>query len=327
MLTPTTYTRRPTAVPGPVQQLWTANAPLTVTAAAMLVVLAGASVGLALDDRLVAGAPAWLKPAKFAVSIAIYTTTLAWVFTYLSGWVRTRRLAGWTTAVTLGLEIVIIVAQAWRGVPSHFNAATPLDGALFSVMGAAIGIQTLASIAVAVALWRQTFADRAIGWALRLGLTVTILGASTGGLMTQPTPAQVADLRAGVQVTMIGAHTVGAADGGPGLRGTGWSTAAGDLRVAHFVGLHALQVLPLIAVVLGRRRIPDVVRVRLVLSAAASYAGLFALLLLQALRGQSVIAPDAMSVALFSVWLAASTGAAIAAAGRLPRLTGAPGLA
>ena len=255
-----------------------------------------------------------MKPAKFAASIAIYTFTLAWVFTYLREWPRTRRVVSWVTTVTLLLEIVIIDVQVWRGTTSHFNVGTVLDGVLFSIMGIAILVQTLAAIAVAAALWRQRFADRAMGWALRLGMTITIVGAMTGGLMTQPTRAQLDNARAGNRMAISGAHTVGAPDGGPGLPGTGWSREHGDLRVAHFLGLHALQIFALAALYLSRRGWQDVRQVRMVWAIAASHVSLFALLLWQALRGQSVIAPDAATLTALGLW-AAFTAAAIWFAG------------
>jgi len=105
--------------------------------------------------------------------------TLACVFAWLPNWPRTRRFVGWMTAAVLVLEVAIIDVQAWRGTTSHFNVGTALDGVLFSIMGLAIVVQTLTSIAVAVALWRQTFEDRTLGWALRFGMTITIIGAST----------------------------------------------------------------------------------------------------------------------------------------------------
>jgi hypothetical protein len=200
--------------------------------------------------------------------------------------------------------VVIIDTQAWRGTTSHFNAATTLDRVLYLVMGSAILLQTLISVAVAVALWRQRFADRALGWALRLGMTLTIAGALTGPLMTRPTPEQLANARAGGPMTIVGAHSVGGVDGGPGVPVTGWSREHGDLRVPHFIGLHAIQALALIAVGLQRWRRPEAVRVRAVLAAAASYASLFLLLLWKALRGQSVVAPDAMALASLAIWAA-----------------------
>ncbi|HEX4915026.1 MAG TPA: hypothetical protein VFV51_13755, partial [Vicinamibacterales bacterium] len=233
-------------------QLRHASPALTFTGVVMLGVLVLAAVGLAVDPRVVTGAPVWLKPAKFAASIAIYAATLAWIFTYLGQWPRLRRTVGWITAVVMAIEMAIIAGQAYRGTGSHFNAATPLDMMLFSIMGVAIVVQTLSTIAVAVALWRQHFQDAALGWALRLGMTITIVGAFTGGLMTTPTRAQLAAARAGEPMTIAGAHTVGAPDGGPGLVGTGWSTQHGDLRVPHFLGLHALQALPIVALGLAR---------------------------------------------------------------------------
>jgi hypothetical protein len=284
-------------------RLWNGSAPLTATGLVMLVVLAGTLVGLAVDPRVITGAPAWLKPAKFAVSIAIYAFTLAWVFSLIPEWTRVRRIVGWTTAVALVVEMTLIGVQAFRGTASHFNVATEFDAVIFAVMGLAIVVQTLSTIAVAVALWRHRFTDRAVGWALRLGMTLTIVGAMTGGMMTQPTRQQLEAARAGERMNIVGAHTVGAPDGGPGLPGTGWSTRHGDLRVAHFVGLHALQVLPIVALLLGRLRLDDATRVRLTITAAASYAALFGILLSQALRGQSVLTPDSTTLTLFWAWV------------------------
>ena len=292
-------------------RVWKSDRTLTVSALLMVGALAVFVVGLVTDPRLITGAPAWLKPAKFAVSTAIYMFTLAWVFSYLSEWPRLRRLVGRGTAAIFIVEVAIIALQAWRGTTSHFNYSTPLNGALFAIMGSAIVLQTLLSVAVAVALWRQQFQDRALGWALRLGMAITIAGAFTGGLMTRPTDAQLEQIVATRQATIIGAHTVGAPDGEPGLPGTGWSIEHGDLRVPHFIGLHALQVLPVIALLLWRRRIEDRRRVRLIVVAGGSYAALFLILIWQALRGQALVSPDALTLSVFVVWAALTAGMAV----------------
>jgi hypothetical protein len=289
-----------------VSRLWRISPALVAVGVLMSVAAVASLVGVFLDPRVITGAPAWLKPLKFAVSTAVYSFTLAWVFTYLTDWPRVRRVVGWTTAIVFVLEVVIIDAQAWRGTTSHFNAATGLDRALYAVMGAAIVSQTLLSSAVVVALWRQRFAARSMGWALRFGMALTIVGALTGGLMTRPTQTQLADVRASGQLTMVGGHTVGGPDGGPGMPLTGWSREHGDLRVPHFMGLHALQALALVAVALRRSRRSEAVQVKAMLASAASYAALFALLLWQALRGQSLVAPDAAAVTSLATWAVAT---------------------
>lgn len=292
------------------QRLWRTSPELIATAALMLIVLAAAIVGLAVDPTVITGAPAWLKPAKFAASITIYTVTLAWIFTFIPEWPRTRRVIGWITAMTMVLEIAIIGGQAWRGTTSHFNLATIADATLFRIMGLAIVSQTLVTIAVALALWRHRFEDMSLGWALRFGMCLTIAGALTGGLMARPTAAQLEAARAGERMTVAGAHTVGAPDGGPGLIGTGWSTEHGDLRAPHFVGLHAMQILALVALFLSRRRLNQKVRVRLVLIAAASYAALYVILVMQALRGVPLAAPDATTITQLGGWALATAIAA-----------------
>lgn len=256
------------------------------------------------DPRVIEGAPAWLKPLKFAVSTAIYSATLSWVLRYLSDWPRLARRAAAVTAWVFIVEVALIALQAARGTTSHFNTSSVVDGAIFSVMGAGIAAQTVAAIAVTVALWRQTFADRAMGWALRLGMTLAVAGASVGGLMTQPTAAQLAQARETQQMPRAGAHTVGAPDGGAGLPGTGWSLAHGDLRVPHFVGLHAMQALPLVAWLAARRRgTRDSAHVGVVVGAAVSYAALFALLLAQAMLGQPLIAPSGAVASALMAWM------------------------
>jgi hypothetical protein len=107
------------------KRLWRTDAPLTVTGILMLPALAMAAVGLLVDPRLITGAPAWLKPAKFALSIAVYVFTLAWMFTSIPGFRRTRRVVGWVTAIVMVLELAVIDLQAWRGTTSHFNFSTP----------------------------------------------------------------------------------------------------------------------------------------------------------------------------------------------------------
>jgi hypothetical protein len=272
----------------------------------MLAVAGVSLVAMAVDPRIITGAPAWLKPFKFAISTGVYSLTLAWVCAYLGDWARVRRIVGWTTAIVFVLEVLIIDVQAWRGTTSHFNVSTPLDATLFTIMGLAIVTQTFTSVAVAVALWRQRFTDRALGWALRLGMTLTIVGAMTGSLMTRPTATQLAEVKAGAAMTVSGAHTVGGLDGGPGVPVTGWSREHGDMRVPHFVGLHALQGLLLLGLAIGWRVRSESARVQATLVAAASYTALFVLLLWQALSGQSIVAPDWTLAAWLASWVIAT---------------------
>jgi hypothetical protein len=271
-----------------ITRLWR-TAPLLVATGLLLAALTVPfAAGLLFDPRTITGAPAWLKPLKFAVSTALYAFTLAWVFTYLPDWPRLRRIVGTGTAVAFVLEVAMIGGQAWRGTTSHFNVATPFDAAIFAAMGLIIVTQTLLAAALAVALWRQPFADPALGWALRLGVLVTVLGAFTGGLMTRPTAAQIAAARSTHRLAISGAHTVGAPDGGPGLPLTGWSTRHGDIRVPHFIGLHAWQVLPLF-VLLVLRRGSDRTRTAMAVAASGLYAAAFVGLLVQALRGVPIL--------------------------------------
>jgi ABA4-like protein len=283
------------AVGGLARQVWAGNRPLALlTLGSGLLLVASMALQL-VDGRQVLGAPVWLKPAKFGLSVALAAPVLAWIIGQMASRRGLRRAAAVMTA-TLTLELVIITVQAARGVASHFNSTTAVEATLFGVMGAAITVFWVAQAYLALRAFRHTFASPARTWAIRLGLAATLLGGAVGFLMPRPTPAQLASLRAGQPTTEIGAHGVGVPDGGPGLPGTRWSTEGGDLRVPHFIGLHALQVLPLLAVWFERRRRGGA-PARPVVAAGVAWIGLVAVTLWQALRGQPVIAPDAATLA------------------------------
>jgi hypothetical protein len=254
--------------------------------AAGMAVLALVTAGLAVvDPRTLVGAPLWFKPLKFSISIALYAFALAWMLGQLRE--RTMRRTGWAIVAGLALEMVIIVGQAARGLRSHYNDDGGLGTLLFDIMGATITVVWLLTLAIAVRFLREPGQDRAMTLAIRLGLLVSLVGMGVGFVLGAN-----------------GSHAVGAPDGGPGLFFVGWSTTGGDLRIAHFVGLHALQVLPLLAALLVRRGVGDPARV--VWSVAAGYLGVVVLLLWQALRAQPLLAPDGLTLGALGVVALAS---------------------
>lgn len=293
-------------------RVWRAKRSLAALGFLMVALTVTAGIGLLVDDRVVTGAPVWMKPAKFAVSIAIYSFTLVWLLGYVRGRERLVRVVSVVTAVALFVEIFVIVLQAARGTTSHFNFATSFDAVLWVVMGAAIVPVWVMGALVAWLLVRERSLAPAFAWSLRLGMGVAVVGMVLGYLMTGPTPAQMEAFEARQSVAIIGGHSVGVAEGGPGLPGVGWSTEGGDHRVAHFVGMHALQVLPFVGwlVMLFGRRFSPTHQTALVWVAGLAYLGMTLLLAWHALRGQPVVAPDATAI----VAAAALVGTAVAAA-------------
>jgi hypothetical protein len=203
----------------------------------------------------------------------------------------------------LFLEIALIDMQAARGTSSHFNISTHFDATVFAVMGVSIACIWLSMQLLTIVLFRQPFAGSAWGWSLRLGMVLALFGTGSGGLMTMPSSRQLAEAHATGRMPIVGAHTVGAPDGGRGLPVTGWSVDHGDLRIAHFIGMHGLQVLPLLAWWMARRGLPQGTQRRLVFLFAGSYLALFFLLLWQAFRGQPIVQPDRLTVETFALWL------------------------
>ena len=247
------------------------NPPLAATGWLNVALAAGALALLPLDHRLVTGALVWAKPLKFSFSIVAYAWTLAWLLADLPAPAqRAVRRLSWGVALSMVVEQALIFTQAARGTTSHYNASTPLNGLLFNLMGISIAVNTVAAAWALYLVWRyRCHGSAGYVWGVRLGLLEFLVGSVLGGFMIH-----------------AGQHTVGAADGGPGLPGLGWSTVAGDLRIAHFLGMHALQALPLLGWGLGRA-VPRHAALLTGLGAAL-WAGAVAALLLGAPAGRPV---------------------------------------
>lgn len=182
--------------------------------------------GIVLDPRTVGGEPVWLKPAKFAASIALFTATVGWIGYHLPVSQRLFQRVSIGVAVAAFVEIALIGGQAGRGVESHFNDSMVLDQSIYVVMGVTITVMTVLVAWLLVRSWPREFSVApAFAWGIRVGFALFVVGAFEGGAMVA------------LETSAVGS--------GQTVPVVGWSTS-GDFRVAHFVGLHALQVLPLV---------------------------------------------------------------------------------
>jgi hypothetical protein len=292
---------------------WASSRPLTFVGVMMVCDLAACLVAIMFDSRQITGINAWVKPAKFGLSSAVTCFSLAWIAGYLEDWPKIRDWSSRLFAASIAIEIIVIDLQAARGTTSHFNMAGPMDRVAFITMGISIVILWVSMVGMTYALMRQKLQPVSWAWAIRLGLLLSVVGAAGGGFMLRQTPEQ----KQNPELKQFGSHTVGAPDGGLGLPIANWSENHGDLRVAHFLGLHGLQIIPLIGWwLLRNRRLREPQRTRLIWLASGTYVSCWALLTWQALRGQALLQPDrkmlvvASLLVLFAAigsWLALSS--------------------
>jgi hypothetical protein len=236
--------------------------------------LAMSLAAMPFDRRRILGLNPWVKPVKFDVSVILFLLTIAVLLWALGdGWRVSKTWIGWGMGVAMVVEDTIIALQSVRGARSHMNFDTPLDGGLFAVMGVFIVVNTLLAVWL-LGVWVRTDGGLppAVVWGIRLGLVALLAGSSAGGR------------RVG-----HGAHTVGAADGGPGLALVNWSTRYGDLRVAHFFALHALQIFPLMGLALASTRLRASVQTVGVFGFAMVYLAAVWWLFQEAMRGVPVL--------------------------------------
>jgi len=226
----------------------------------------------AVDPREILGVGRWIKPLKFALSIALYLGTLGWILGKLPPATRGIRIISWGAIIAMVIETVGIAGQAARGTTSHFNNATAFDGTVFSLMGLAIfGNTLLVAWTLFLFLRHPTSLTAPVLAGVRLGLLLFVLASIQGGL-----------------IVAHNAHSVGAPDGGPGLPLLNWSTRVGDLRVAHFLGLHALQLLPFAGGWLARWG-RETIALRAVWIFSSLYGAAFLATLWQALQARPLV--------------------------------------
>ncbi|HZG44691.1 MAG TPA: hypothetical protein VEZ41_00285 [Allosphingosinicella sp.] len=228
-----------------------------------------------VDPRLLdSGYSQWVKPVKFFLSAGLFALTSAWFFGYVRPERRASRSMRWTVRALLlsaGFELFWITWQAGNGVDSHFNTGTPLNAVMFGLMGLFALILTGTTLPLAWEIARRPVPglSRDYVTAVVIGLVMTcVLGTATG-----------------IAMSVNGAHAVGL--DGQGLPLFGWNRLGGDIRISHFLGMHAEQLIPLGAALMGGLAVAA--RWRLLIGGSLLYAVITVAVLMQALAGAPLL--------------------------------------
>jgi len=205
---------------------------------------------------------AWYKPFKFAFSTFMFSWAMAWYCSYLPNF--NIPAFNWSVILLLGFEIAYIAIMAAQGKTSHYNVSSPFYSMMFSMMALAATLVTVYTAYVGLLFFTNSFPTLPgyYLWSIRLGILIFVIFSFQGFLM-------------GARMS----HSVGLVNDNSNLFIVGWSRLAGDLRVAHFIGMHALQVLPLLAFYLLRNT-------KATLLVGLLYAALATFTLVQALKGK-----------------------------------------
>lgn len=205
---------------------------------------------------------AWYKPFKFAFSTFLFVWAMAWYCYYLPNF--NIKAFNWTVIILLGFEIVYIALQAGKGQLSHYNLSTPVYAMLYSMMALAATAVTVYTAYVGILFFTNDFPTlpNYYLWSIRFGIILFVIFSLEGFVM-------------GSKLT----HTIGGADGGPGIPLLNWSTKFGDPRIAHFIGMHALQVLPILSYYVFKST-------KLTIAISVLYALLAVFTLVQALKAK-----------------------------------------
>jgi hypothetical protein len=229
-----------------------------------------------VDPRVLeSGVNVWVKPAKFFSSVGIFALTAAWFFGYVRPERRNSRLMRATVAILVAsgtFELAWISWQGAQGLESHFNNDTIFYSVMYSLMGlfAVLLVGTTLPLAWEIARRPAQHLRRDFVAAVVIGLLLTfLLGGILGGYMSS---------QAG--------HAVGA-DGGRTFL-FGWNRSGGDLRIAHFLGIHAEQAIPIIAAIAAEAGLRERGRWMALIGGTAVYVALTLAIFAQAVAGRAL---------------------------------------
>jgi len=253
-----------------------------------------------LDTRELLGVSVWEKPVKFFISSVIFSITYSWLSSFITKGARWIKLSGLIIAVSLTVELVLIVAMASIGQTSHFNVSSPTAIAIWSIMATFISIVLISTIFISIMIMIQKQQPFNLKLAFAMGSFNTAVGMGLAYLMTWPTATQLANYKG-----IAGAHAVGVSDGGPGLPFLGWSTVAGDLRVGHFFGLHSIQVAAILLAI--SMLLPIAFRIPLLIVGNFTWLGFVGLVTWQSLRAEPFALPSELTLTGLVVLLTVAT--------------------
>src|SRR6516164_6488792 len=232
----------------------------------MLVLL----VLLPFDTVQVGGRYRLIKPLNFTMSMAMYLATVVILLDYLRASMWWKKVIGWGVSICLLTAITCITMQAARGTTSHFNNSTPFR--LRRLLGDGHS---------GPSQWRLCPCPANLCSTGQVRCLAVI--STRDRIRAFPFPCRFR--HRGVMVAQ-GQSVVGVAPGGPGLPVVNWSTTRGDFRVAHFLGIHALQILPIAGWLIGQMEgLPRRARAPAVVAVSAGYVLLMGIVLLQAMNG------------------------------------------
>lgn len=196
------------------------------------VAIVAALIMLPSETRKLNNINLWIKPLKFFISVTVYLLTLPGLLSLLPFSDKKRHRFANILSVAMLVENSCIGLQAYRGQFSHYNISSIFNGIVFNLMGIFILLNTIYIILLFIACLRvRNHPKQSLIIAFRYALFLMLIASVGGGFMI-----------AGNH------HSIGAADEAAGMIFTNWNRTGGDLRVMHFFGLHALQILPLIVI-------------------------------------------------------------------------------